>query len=435
MEYHVYYYTEDALGYIIDEVGHNSQTPYKLVEYGYNNDRDRTSVKNYYDTSNYHENTYTYNNHDMTSRTDPIGNEWTYTYYSDHRLHTETDPYGNTKTYTYNSAGQLTQVDSPLDTHAVSHYDAYGRLDYSTDGQGKTTNYHYNEDGETRGFLTSVHDPDGNATLYHYDSKGRRDEVTDPSSNVTSFEYDDLDRVTKVTNPDSTTVETKYTCCHKSWVQNENGKRTYYVYDAKVRPYKTIASAKSTTLATSIYTDPLNPLNDAPANGGNLALTSVTDFPNSGKVVVLDEIISYTGRDTQNNLLTGITRGIDGTRKVDADSGYDVGRLDTTNGLDFVQATYGYDSQYLDWLISLTDARGNTTYYTYYANGNTETTWYPDNKGERYTYDNGNSGNNMIKKEYGTFSGTYPNQTLTVNNDLTVNYEYDGNNRLIRTYH
>jgi hypothetical protein len=158
-------------------------------------------------------------------------------------------------------------------------------------------------------------------------------------------------------------------------------------------------------------------------------VASVADFPNSGKVVVLDEIISYTGRDTQNNLLTGITRGTDGTRIVEADSDSPVGRVDT------VLATYGYHPQYLDWMISLTDALNHTTYYTYYLNGKLETIRYPDDKGERYTYDNNNSGNNMITKEYGTFSGTYPNQTFTPNNDLTVHYEYDRNNRLLRTYH
>lgn len=421
----------DATTYILDELGNY------VVQYGYNDKRDRTSVTDASgNTTHYY---YSQNkslvngdgNHDMYFRRDPLDNEWAYTYYSDHSLHTETsahDPNDSgtvVKTYTYNPASQVTQIDSPLGTLVINHYDAQGRLDYSTDGRGKTTYYHYDEDDETRGLLTSVHDPEGNATLYHYDANGRRDQVTDPSGNVTRFEYDDLDRVTKTiygSGQNDPYTETVYTCCHKVYDQDENGRRTYYVYDAKVRPYKTIASAKSTTLATGITTT-------VPANNGDLAVASVADFPNSGKVVVLDEIISYTGRDTQNNLLTGITRGADGTRCVEVDSGFAVGRVDT------VPATYGYHSQYLDWMISLTDALNHTTYYTYYLNGKLETIRYPDDKGERYTYDNSNSGSNMIAKEYGTFSGTYPNQTFTPNNDLTVNYEYDANNRLTRTYH
>jgi len=352
-KYGVYSAFEDAAGYVDDEIGN------RIAQYGYNNTRDRTSVTDasgntthYYYTQD--KNTYYGDGkHDMYFRHDPLGNEWAYTYYDDHSLHTESDAYGRTvKTYTYNSAGQVTQIDTPIGTQVINHYDAYGRLDYSTDARGKTTYDHYNEDGETRGLLTSVHDPEGKATLYHYDEKGRRDQITDPSGNVTRFEYDDLDRVTKTiygSGQNDPYVETKYTCCHKVYQQDENGRRTYYVYDAKVRPYKTIASAKSTTLATSITTT-------VPANNGSLAVTSVADFPNSGKVVVLDEIISYTGRDTQNNLLTGITRGVDGTRIVEADSGFPVGRVDT------VQATYGYHPQYLDWMVSLTDALNHTTY-------------------------------------------------------------------------
>ena len=186
-------------------------------------------------------------------------------------------------------------------------------------------------------------------------------------------------------------------------------------------------------LASALSTTVENGINGTPPSQ-SLSVASVAGFPTSGKVVVLDEIISYTGLDTQNNLLTGITRGVDGTQTITIDSGLDVGRLDTADGYDFVQATYGYDPNYLDWMTSLTDALGHTTYYEYYPNGKLKATCYPDNKGEMYIYDNNNSGNNMITKEYGTFSGTYP-QTFAANSDLTVNYSYDANNRLINTYH
>ncbi|MCX6345477.1 MAG: cysteine peptidase family C39 domain-containing protein [Armatimonadetes bacterium] len=416
----------DASTSIRDELGN------LVVEYGYNGLRDRTSITD----ANGNITQYIYSpdkdiyagdgKHDMYFRRDPLSNEWAYTYNADHSLHTETDPYGNlAKTYTYNSAGQVTQIDTPLGTQLINHYDSLGRLDYTTNPLGKTTNYHYNENSETRGLLTSVHDPDDKATLYHYDTNGRKDQVTDPNGSVTRYFYDDLDRVTKVIYGSADTdpfTETKYTCCHKIYEQDQNGRRVYYVYDAKVRPYKTIASAKSTTLATSITTT-------VPANSGDLEVASVAGFPSVGKIVVLDEVISYTGRDTTNNLFTGITRGADGTRCVDADSDCEVGCVDS------VQATYGYHLQYLDRMVSLTDAANHTTYYEYYDNGKQKSIRYPDDKGERYSYASNNSGVNMTKKEYGTFSGTYPDQTFTPTDSLTVNYEYDANNRLLRTYH
>lgn len=403
----------DRLGSIEDELGNT------VVEYGYNNYRDRTSVTD----ANGHTTWYNYGadgKHDLYSVTDPRGNTRSYTYYDDHSVHTERDAYNRLiKTYTPNAAGQVTQIDMPLDaqtTYHVYYNYAQGRMDYSIDARGKRTDYHYGEDGEGRGFLTSVHDPEGKATLYHYDSKGRRDQVTDASGNVTKYEHDDLDRVTKTifgSGANAPYTETRYTCCHKVYDQDENGRRTYYVYDAKVRPYKTITSAWSTTLLTGITME-----------SQSIFLTSVVGLPsNGGKIVILDEVIQYSG--ISGNELTGITRGADSTRRVEVSAGFPVGLVGT------VQATYGYHPQYLDRMISLTDALGHTTHYDHYLNGKLKTIHYPDDQGERYTYDGNGSGPNMIMKEYGDFIGT----TFTPNTALTVHYEYDVNDRLLRTYH
>jgi YD repeat-containing protein len=151
----------DASTYILDELGNY------IAYYGYNVYRDRTSVRDASGNTTYYSYIppgayYDDGKHNMYKRTDPLGNEWAYTYYDDHSLHTESDAYGRiVKTYTYNSAGQVTQIDTPIGTQVTNHYDAYGRLDYSTDARGKTTHYYYGEDGENRGFLTSVEDPEG----------------------------------------------------------------------------------------------------------------------------------------------------------------------------------------------------------------------------------------------------------------------------------
>ena len=410
----------DADDHTRDELGN------AIVQYRWNSTRDRTRVT---DASG-HVTYYDYGTDGLHNMyfIDKDGSDYkrAFTYNNDHSVHEEKDAYATpVKHYTYNDAGQVTRVDMPLGIYVTSAYDEMGRLTSSTDARGKTTNYHYGEDSDPRGFLTSVHDPENKATLYHYDQYGRRDQVTDPSSNVTEFEYDALDRVIKTTygsGENDPYTETKYTCCHKVYDQDENGRRVYYVYDAKVRPYKTIVSAVWTTLATGIT--PSFPVNDGT---GALPVTSVSGLPIPGNVVVLDEIIHYTG--ITDNYLTGITRGYGETRIVEADSGSPVGRVDT------VQATYGYDSQYPDWMISLSDALGHTTYYEYYLNGKQKTIRYPDDTGERYTYDNNNSGLNLITKEYGTFTGTYSSQAFTANTDMTVHYEYDSDHQLRRSYH
>ncbi len=412
----------DAARYTQDELGN------AIVQYEYNGNRDRTSVTD----ASLHTIRYDYGNdgeHNLyfIDKNSPTDYKRAFSYYDDHSIHTEKDAYGVTvKTYTYNTAGQVTRTDMPLGIYTTNTYDTLGRMTSSTDGRGMTTHYYYETTSEPRGFLTSVEDAESKTIYYHYDQYGRKDEVTDPSGNMTKYEYDALDRVTKTIFGSATNApyaETRYTCCHKVYDQDENGRRIYYVYDAKLRPYKTIISAAWTTLATGITVD--IPANDGT---GTLAVADASGLSsNGGDLVVLDEIIHYAG--ITGNTLTGITRGYYNTRKVEVDSGFPVGRVDS------VQATYGYHTQYLDWMTSIADALGHTTYYEYYLNGKPKTIRYPDDTGERYTYDNNNSGLNMITKEYGTFSGTYPSQTFTANDNFTVHYEYDDNNRLTNTYH
>ena len=53
-------------------------------------------------------------------------------------------------------------------------------------------------------------------------------------------------------------------------------------------------------------------LDDTAGTGGSgtsITLDSTTDFSTAGKIIVDDEIISYTGKTSTN--LTGITRAVD----------------------------------------------------------------------------------------------------------------------------
>ncbi len=158
----------------------------------------------------------------------------------------------------YNPAGQITEVwkkdESGYHRPQWNSYDTLGRLEWSRAYRNATdytqTDYHYNELGETRGFLTSTH-IGTSETLYHYDAQGRRDAVTDPNVRTTTYQYDDLDRVTKITYPDTNFKEFHYTCCHMDWQKDENGRQTDYVYDSKNRLYQIQAPAAGTT--TYVY--------------------------------------------------------------------------------------------------------------------------------------------------------------------------------------
>ncbi len=241
------YYFVDQQWY--DAIGAIGDTPYYpgegFVVYGYDSTRNRTSIKD--ERGNTTQFTYD-DNRNMLTRTDPLGNTWTYTY-ENNRIKTARDADNRlVHVYHYNDAGQVTKVETEADggtpvVLAQNSYDAQGRLEWSKDGREKKTSYHYNEGDETRGFLTSVEDPELKETQYHYDFEGRRDQVTDPNGRTTVYVYDDLDRVVKVIYPDNTPenpddnpyIENHYTCCHLDWKKDENGRTTNYVYDEKNR--------------------------------------------------------------------------------------------------------------------------------------------------------------------------------------------------------
>ena len=432
------YATEDAIGSIVDVVNGVEQAP--AVHYEeYDGNRNQTKIKD----GNGNRTEYSYDsNHNIISRKKPLGGTWTYEYVNN-RIDTEKDPAGHkVKIYTYNNAGKISKIETELTpgvrTNIVQNwyftnnaqlqgqpYYTYttdaslnGKLEHTIDGRNKQTTYHYNENGETRGFLTSVEDPDGNRIRYHYDEEGRQDQISTslPNSGVatTSREFDNLDRVVKMTNPDSTTVETQYSCCHKEWDKDENGKTTRYDYDKRNRLWAVIRAADDTTIAQGIA-----------AGDTQIPLTSITGFPTSGGTVLLKssngdaEIVTYSG--ISGNVLTGVTRGRFGTTAraftsataIEGNITVDVYDEDVKDG----NGNYIHRG-ILDRKLGLYDPNGHLTQYEHYDDGKLKKTAFADGTWEQYTYD---PAGNVIRKEYGH------DAVVT----KTVNFVYDANNRLV----
>ncbi len=229
-----------------------------------------------------------------------------------------------------------------------------------------------------------------------------------------TYEFDNLDRVVKLTNPNSTTAETQYSCCHKEWVKDENGRITKYEYDGRNRLWATITAAVDTTLAQSIT-----------STDTQVAMTSTANFPTNGSTVLLrasngdTEIVRYSG--INGNTLTGVARGQFGTTAKAFTTATAVEGNITVNVYD--EDTKDGNGNYihrgiLDRKIGLYDPNGHLTQYEYYANDKLQKTTYPDGTWEHYYYD---ATGNMTKKEYGHAS------TAT----KTINYVYDANNRLV----
>lgn len=427
---------EDCTGSIQDVISGVDQSP--TVEYEYDTLRNRTGTKD----GNGNETTFAYDSdRNMISRKPPLGGSWTYDYAND-LLNTEKDPSGNkVKIYTYNAAGQNTKVETELkpgvrSTLSESWYytndsqlqgqpyytyttdtSIKGKPEHMVDGRGKSTIYHYNENGETRGFLTSVEDAEGQRTRYYYDASGRRYQVTDANNNTTTYEFDNLDRVVKIINPDSTTVETQYSCCHKEWIKDENGKVTKYEYDVRNRPSAVITAAVDTAITQNIA-----------AGDTQIPLNSTARFPATGTVLLKSstgdiEIVTYSGINA--NTITGVARGQFGTtaKAFAATAKATEGNMAVTvYDEDILDGNGNYIHRgILDRKVGLYDPNGHLTQYEYYDNSRLKKTIYPDGTWEQYTYDNAG---NMTKKEYGHAA------IVT----KTVNYSYDANNRLVKTY-
>jgi RHS repeat-associated protein len=361
-----------------------------------------------------------YQNNELVSRTDPLGDKYTYTYDDQGNRLTSTDPNGNTTTYSYDSNGNMLSQAAPASLNyqpqtwtynsmneVTSHTDARGHeTDYGYDAAGNltsivkpgnlTTTYnrnpsnpelvdsmvnardkttHYTYDGN--GNLASVTDPDGNETTYTYDSAGDKLTVTTPRGNVSgcgcASQY--------------TTTTTYDNAGHKRSVTDPLGNETTYTYD------------DAGNLATMV-----DAVGNAP--GGNPA----------------DHTTTYA-YDNANELTTVTRPG-----SPPATTGYNSRGLVTSRTSPLGrQTTYGYDEA--GHLTSIVSPNGNvtgcncasqfTTTYSYDANGNRAKMTNPLGGVTKYAYD-------PLNRLIQTTAITGGNYHLT-------RYSYDANGNRVKT--
>ena len=167
---------------------------------------------------------------DVTSVTDPEGNEWSFGYNAATGQRTsQEDPLGNTATTVFNDAGWVTSSVSPRG-NAPGGVPADHTTSFTHDIAGRTL---------------SVTDPEGSVVERHLNAAGQVEWQDDASDNRTSFTYDVAGRPDVTTRADLTTERTEF------WPDGQLKTRfdaanaaTGYTYDAAGRR------------ATS--TDPLN---------------------------------------------------------------------------------------------------------------------------------------------------------------------------------
>jgi RHS repeat-associated protein len=168
-----------------------------------------------------------------------------------------TDAQGHCRALTYDSAGNLARVydgqQSPCDglTGGTALTNAYqgggtncggklGQLCSTTDGNGHTTSYSYDANGN----LVSIAPPSplGSTTILP-DSLSRVARVTDGNGQQTTYSYDSFDRVTQILYAGATTCTSSATC-------------TTYIYDVDGN----LTSRVDVTGTTGFLYDSLNRL-------------------------------------------------------------------------------------------------------------------------------------------------------------------------------
>lgn len=143
-----------------------------------------------------------YDQGDLVSVTDPLGNIATRFTDAVGRVVAVTSPLGQRTRYAYDALSQVTAITDAVAGLTQLSYDGNSNLTGVTDARSNTTSYAYNSMDR----ITSRTDPLTRVESYEYDNNGNPTSFTDRKSQASSTTYDRLNRRTLVTYADSSTT-------------------------------------------------------------------------------------------------------------------------------------------------------------------------------------------------------------------------------------
>lgn len=341
------------------------------------------------------------NSYRITSIADPIGRSVLYAYNTQGTLASVTDPAGGVTQYAYDVNNNLTSITDPRGiTFLTNTFDSSGRVIKQVDGVGGVTTFTYTPlnsavsttllaapafsaatggnavvgAGPISGVNTSpvafttVTDPLGNATTYHFNSAGFPADITDALGQKTVFN----------TDPSTNQLVS---------ITDSLGRTTAYTYDSAGNTTSvTRLSGTSGAVTTSLTYDPIfnklqtvtDPLVNTTSfnydpNTGNLV--SVTDPLNQTSTFVYDgfgEIVSAAdplSNTTHFSYANGdLTQVTDPLGRIMTRAYDPVSRVISTTNTLGEAVTYLYNP--LNQLTQITDPAGHRTSLTYDPNGN-----------------------------------------------------------------
>ena len=117
------------------------------------------------------------------------GQATTFAYDANRRLATITGPAGRMLAFTYNAQGRIDEITDPAGNTVSFLYSPGGDLVQVTDQNGAVTAFSYDEEHR----IISVTDPNGNTRANNsYDSSGRVTSQVEAEGNLLSFSYDEV---------------------------------------------------------------------------------------------------------------------------------------------------------------------------------------------------------------------------------------------------
>jgi RHS repeat-associated protein len=454
---------------------------------------------------------FTYDGFDrITSIVDPIGRTVRYTYNGQGSLATVTDAAGGITTYAYDSSNRITDITDPRGILFLHNdYDGNGKVIKQTAADGGITTFSYtllnpnasvsfsSGTGGTGGgggsltvggattintspvLLTTVTDPLGHQTTYHFNAQGFLVDLTDALGEKTVYNRDPgTNQVLSVTDPLNRTTAFSYDSAGNMvnstlMAGTPSAITTSFSYDPVFNKLTSVTYPLNHT--TTLIYDP----------AGNLQ--SVTDplnhqttyqYDSVGELLTVTDALNHTTRfaysngnltsikDPLGNTTTQVWDGAGRLRSVTTPLGQsNFYNYDALNQFTQVTNALGGTARFArdpnGNILTMTDVRGQSTSFTYDSMDRVATRTDPLTRQQTYQYDlNGNlvqlTDRRGVVTKYGYdalnrlafvgfgASGTSFESTLSYNYDAggrtisivdsnagTITDEYDGLGRLV----
>ena len=193
-------YTLDANNkHILSAQVTENNVPQSRTDYTYDTSGRMTTERNYYDSQNYIQTSYTYATNGLLASSTTGGVTESYTYNHLGWLTTFTDGNGGVTSYLYDALGRSTKVTNPDGTFTTTQYNDAQNTRVETNANAAALLYTYDKLGN----LASIVDPVTNDVLcsYTYDSMMRVATETDANGQSVTYTYDDYGRVSTVSYP------------------------------------------------------------------------------------------------------------------------------------------------------------------------------------------------------------------------------------------